>query len=143
VSVGAAIRISSLDEERVIRRASAYAAQEQLPCFIIAVVDELPYGRDAEDLSAIVRSNLAMIEEVQATPVMQEGNDVPRTLLAAARGFGVKTLFLQSGTARLLGRSIAEQLIYLDPPFDVVVVSSEGNEAVLRGADVSSAHTRR
>ena len=126
MSIGAAIRITSADEERVIRHAASFAARAQLPCFIIAVVDELPYGRDAADTRDAILANLALIETVHATPVMQEGSDVAQTLLAVARGFGVKTLFLQSGTARLLGRSIAERLIYLDPPFDVVVVSSGG-----------------
>ena len=61
---------------------------------------------------------------MEASQVMQVGNDVPKALLAIASGFGVRTLFLQSGTSRLLERSIAEQLLYLYPPFDFVVVSS-------------------
>ena len=65
------------------------------------------------------------LTEANALPVMQEGDDVVRTLLAAATAFGVQTLFLQSGAAHLLGRSIAEQILYLDPPFDVVVVGSD------------------
>jgi hypothetical protein len=57
--------------------------------------------------------------------VIQEGDDIAKTLLAVARGFGVRTLFLKSGSSHGLGRSIAEQLLYLDPPFDVVIVGSE------------------
>ena len=128
MSIGAAIRISSPDEGRVIRQAASLAAQEQMPCFIIAVVDQLPYGRDADDMREAILANLALIESLEVTPVMQEGDDVAQTLLTVARGFGVKTLFLQTGTSRLPGRSIAERLLYLDPPFDVVVVSSEGTD---------------
>jgi len=125
MSVAAAIRITSADEDRVIRHAVEFARQQSAPCFIISVVSELPYGAVAEEERNVVRRNLEMITELEASPVMQEGDDVAKTLLAIARGFGVRTLFLQSGTSRLLGRSIAEQLLYLDPPFDVVVVSSD------------------
>ena len=45
--------------------------------------------------------------------------------MAAAKSFGIGTLFLQGGSSHLLGLSIAEQILYLDPPFDVVVVGSE------------------
>lgn len=125
MSVAAAIRITSADEERVIRHAVEFAQQQGVPCFVISVVNELPYGSAAGEQRDVVARNLELIGELQASPVMQEGDDVARTLLAIARGIGVRTLFLQSGIARLLGRSIAEQLLYLDPPFDVVVVSSE------------------
>jgi K+-sensing histidine kinase KdpD len=125
MSVGAAIRITSADEERVIRHAVEFAQQQGAACFVISVVDEMPYGSGADEQREIVSRNLELIGELQASPVMQEGDDVAKTLLAVARGFGIRTLFLQSGTSRLLGRSIAEQLIYLNPPFDVVVVSSE------------------
>ena len=125
MSVGAAIRITSVNEERVIRHAVAFAAQQQVTCFVLSVVHKLPYGAATDEERDVVRRNLALIAELQASPVMQEGDDVVKTLRATAYGFGVQTLFLQSGTSRLLGRSIAEQLIYLDPPFDVVIVSSE------------------
>lgn len=128
MSVGAAIRIDSPDQARVIRHAAAFAAREQLPCFVIAVVDALPYGRDVVGSRDAIVGNLALIEQLQATPVMQEGDDDALTLLVTARGFGVKTLFLQSGTPGLLGRSIAERLLYLDPPFDVVVVRSDDTD---------------
>jgi K+-sensing histidine kinase KdpD len=125
MSVAAAIRITSGDEERVMKHAAAFALKQRVPCFVISVVDELPYGAGADEQRDIVARNLELIGELQASPVMQEGDDVAKTLLALALGFGIRTLFLQSGTSRLLGRSIAEQLIYLNPPFDVVVVSSE------------------
>jgi K+-sensing histidine kinase KdpD len=125
MSVAAAIRITSDDEERVIRHAAEFAHQQGASCFVISVVRELPYGAvDDQERDAVVR-NLELIGRLEASPVMQEGDDVAKTLIAIAQGFGVRTLFLQSGTSRLLGRSIAEQLLYLHPPFDVVVVGSE------------------
>jgi K+-sensing histidine kinase KdpD len=114
MSAGAAIRIDSPDEERVIRHAVDFARQQGSPCYVISVVRELPHGD-------VVTRNLQLISELQATPIIQEGDEIAKTLLLVARGFGVRTLFLGSGKAR----SIAEQLLHLDPPFDVVVVGSE------------------
>jgi len=125
MSVAAAIRITSPDEERVIRHAARFARHEGVPCYVISIVNSLPYGAVADEERDTVQRNLEVIGEVEASPVMQEGDDVPKTLLAIAYGFGVRTLFVQSGASRGLGRSIAEQLLYLDPPFDVVVVSPE------------------
>jgi hypothetical protein len=124
MSVAAAIRITSPDEARVIEHAVAFAKQQAESCFIISVVPSLPHGAMNDDEQANVARNLNLIMESQCVPVMQEGDDIAQTLLTVARGFGIRTLFLQNGTSR--GRSIAEQLLYLDPPFDVVVV---GNSA--------------
>jgi nucleotide-binding universal stress UspA family protein len=118
MSVGAAIRINSPDAERVILHAADFARQQGTPCYVISVVRELPHGET-------VRRNLELIADSKSTPVIQEGDDIAKTLLAVARGFGVRTLFLKSGSSHGLGRSIAEQLLYLDPPFDVVIVGSE------------------
>ena len=129
MSVAAAIRISSPHEAHVIRHAASFATGEQAQCYVIAVVDELPYGRGAEDARDAVRDNLALIEEVHACALLQEGDDVASTLVAVGSGFGVTTLFLQPGTRRLLGRSVAERLLYLNPPFDVVIVGEDGVSA--------------
>jgi K+-sensing histidine kinase KdpD len=125
MSVAAAIRINSADETRVVEHAAAFARQEKKPCFVISVVRELPYGPIVDSEQEIVRRNLRLIEASQAIPIMQEGDDVAQTLIAVARAFGIATMFVQSGRARFLGRSLAEQLVYLDPPFDVVVVGSQ------------------
>ena len=118
MSVGAAIRIDSPDEERVIRHAVELARQSKSPCFVISIVRDMP-SDDA------VRRNFQLISDLRATPVIQEGDEIAKTLMLVARNFGVQTLFLQSGDSRALGRSIAEQLLYLKPPFDVVVVGDE------------------
>jgi len=125
MTVAAAIRITSADEDRVIKDAVDFARQQNMPCFVIAIVSKLPYGEVNEEHRDAVVRNLELIAELEASPVMKEGSDIATSLLAVAQGFGVRTMFLQSGTSRLLGRSIAEQLLYLNPPFDVVVVSSE------------------
>jgi len=118
MSVGAAIRITSPDEERVIKHAAEFAQQQGSHCYVISIVHELPYGD-------IVKRNLELIAQLKATPVIQEGDEIAKTLLIVAQSFGIRMLFLQSGPAHGLGRTIAEQLLYLDPPFDVVVVGSE------------------
>ncbi len=125
MSVAAAIRITSPDEERVIRHAAEFAQQQHTPCFVISIVRHLPYGAVRLEEHDAVRQNLKLITAAQAAPVMQEGEDIAKCLLGVACAFGINTLFLQSGMSRLLGRSIAEQLLYLQPPFDVIVVSSE------------------
>lgn len=125
MSVGAAIRITSPDAWRVIERAAAFARQNSLPCYVISVVPSLPYGTTGEDDAAVVRHNLGLIASQQASPVMQEGDDVPGAILEVARGFGIATLFVKSASAQGTRRSIAEQILQLDPPFDVVVVGSE------------------
>ena len=125
MSVAAAIRINSSNETRVVDHATAFAQQQRLPCFVISVVPHLPYGPLVEEEEETVRRNLELIEVSYATPIMQEGDDIAQTLIDVARAFGIATLFVQSGRPRLLGRSIVEQLVYLNPPFDVVVVSSQ------------------
>ena len=122
MTVAAAIRITSPDEARVIEHAADFARQQGETCYVISVIRDYSVGEEQND---IVRRNFQLISDAQAVPIMQEGDDIAPALIAAARWFGVRTLFLQSGTSRLLGRSIAEQLLYLNPPFDVVVVSSE------------------
>jgi len=117
MSVAAAIRITSADEEKVIERAAAFAQQRSVACFVISVVDRLPYGSGAEEEREIVRRNLELISRYSASPVMQEGNDVAQTLLAVAPLFGIRMLFLHA--------AMAEKVLRLDPPFDVVVVGSE------------------
>ena len=125
MTVAAAIRITSPDEARVIEHAAAFAARTGAQCFVISVVAGLPHDIDLSDKQqAIVARNLELILAANARPIIQEGSDIAAALLATARGFGVETLFLQSGASRRLGRSIAEQLLYLEPPFDVVVLGS-------------------
>lgn len=125
MSVAAAIRITSPDEERVIRRAAAFARREGTPCFVVSVVPQLPYGASDDTERRSVEKNLGLIREAAASPVMQEGVDIAKTLIAVARAFGVETFFVQTGSAAGKGRSIAEKLLLLDPPFDVVIVGSE------------------
>lgn len=119
MTVAAAIRITSPDEARVIEHAAAFAKQNSESCFVISVVRSLPYGVTTDEDEENVRSNIEIIMREKCAPVMQEGDDVAQTLLTVARHFGIRTLFLQSGT-------IVEHLLYLEPPFDVVVV---GNSA--------------
>jgi K+-sensing histidine kinase KdpD len=125
MTIAAAIRITSPDEERVIEQAVAFARQNGEPCFVMSVVASLPYGAATEEEQQIIRRNLELIATWQASPVILEGDDAPEILIAGARTFGVRTLFVQSGTSRGLTRSMAERLLYLAPPFDVVIVGSQ------------------
>ena len=87
---------------------------------MISVVPSLPHGSPGD--KERVRRNLDFIASRQATPIMQEGSEVPVALVSAARWFGVRTLFVQNGRPRLFRRSIPEQLLSLAPPFEVVVL---------------------
>lgn len=117
MTIAAAIRITSADEVRVIEHAAAFARQHSEQCFVISVVHSLPYGAVTAENEEIVRANVDAIMREKCAPVMQEGDDVAQTLLTVARGFGIRTLFLQSGTT-------VERLLTLHPPFDVVVVGN-------------------
>ena len=57
MSVGAAIRITSVDEERVIRHAAELARQQGSPCYVISIVRELPHGD-------VVKRNLELIAQM-------------------------------------------------------------------------------
>ena len=124
MSVAAAIRITSSDEELVVAHAADFAQKNGTSCYVISIVQQLPYGADSDEECETVNRNLAMIASHHASPVMQEGRDVPQTIIDTARAFGIRTLFVQSGRARGIDRSVAEELLYLAPPFDVVVVAS-------------------
>lgn len=123
MSVAAAIRITSPDEKRVIERAANFARQQGEKCFVVCVVPER--GAAAADDAETVRRNFDLIADAHAIGIIQEGNDIAKTLVAFARGFGIRALFLRNGPSRLLGRTIAEKLLCLHPPFDVIVVGSE------------------
>jgi K+-sensing histidine kinase KdpD len=70
----------------------------------------------------IVAENLALIMARNASPVVHESDDIPGTLVSAAKGFDIRTLFIGSAKPRILGRSVTEKLVRLGPPFDIVVV---------------------
>ncbi|GEM_PF-1691933 len=127
MSVGAAIRITSASEDVVIRHAAELAKSQGVPCYIISIVRSLPYHAVTPDDEDAVRHNLELIADLRLSPVMQEGDEIAQTLLDVARGFAVRTLFLQNGSRHGRGRTIAEKLLYLDPPFDVVVVGTAAN----------------
>lgn len=124
-SVAVAVRLDARGQERVIRHAAEFARAQGLACYAISIVRELPYGDVDESGVEVVLHNLQVIREECASPVIQEGSEVARLLMAVARSFGVTTLFVQSGRVKALTRSIAEQLIYMDPPFSIAVVASD------------------
>lgn len=124
MSVAAALRITSREGFHVVKRAVNFAHEQRVPCFVISVVGELPYGTASEEERDVVDHNLEAIRSLDASPVMQEGDDVAGALFDAAQIFGVRTLFVDSGTRHLLSRTIPEQLIDMQPPFDIVVVGS-------------------
>src|ERR1043166_8946372 len=86
MTIAAAIRITSADEVRVIEHAAAFARQHSEPCFVISVVRSLPYGALTDEEERVVRMNVDTILREKCAPVMQEGVDVPHTLLTVARG---------------------------------------------------------
>ncbi len=117
MSIGAAVDITALDQDALIAAAATFAQQRGEPCFMISIIGAInEYERET------VERNLALITSRNASPVMQDGDDVARTLTAIAEKFGVATMFIQNSRRRF-GRSLAEQLIHLKPPFQVVVVS--------------------
>ena len=121
MSVAAAVDITSLEAAPLIATASIAAQRRGQPCYVISVVPSLRRvdGREGSD---IVSRNLELIAARNASPILQEGSDVARTVTAAAALIGVDTLFVGNGRPRLLGRTIAEKIVHLAPPFEVVVI---------------------
>lgn len=117
MTIAAAVDITAADQDSVIAAAAAFALQRGEPCYMISIVRKIGEGN-----REIIERNLSLITSRNASPVMQEGDDVARCLAAVAEKFGVKMLFVQNGRRRF-GRSVAEELIHLKPPFQVVVVS--------------------
>ena len=115
MSVAAAIRPGEPADDWILRRAGELASATGRPCYAIAIVDG---SRDEDSL----RDQLDRIAALGATPVIGEGADVPRSLADVARGFGIRTLLLGHGSRRVFRRSVAEALLRIAPPFDVVVL---------------------
>jgi K+-sensing histidine kinase KdpD len=119
MSVAAAVDITAPDQDALIATAAMFAQQRGEPCFMISIVHKI-----REEERETVERNLLLITSRNASPVMQDGDDVARMLTLLAEKFGVGTLFIKNGNRRF-GRSLAEQLIHMKPPFQVVVLSAE------------------
>ena len=119
MTVAAAVDITAPGQEGLIAAAATFAHQRGEPCFMISIVHEI-----GESEREIVERNLTLITSRNASPVMQDGDNIARSLTAVAEKFGVGTLFIQNGRRRF-GRSLAEEVIHLKPPFQIVVVSRD------------------
>ena len=122
MSIGAAVSILSPDAGKVIAAASMRAFERGEKCFVISVIRSAAEMR-SEGEKENVRMNLDLIKARNASPVVQEADDVPRALISVARSFGIHTLFVGSPRARLLGRSVPEKLVRLAPSFEIVVIN--------------------
>jgi K+-sensing histidine kinase KdpD len=119
MTIAAAVDITASDQDALIATAASFAQQRGEPCFMISIVSKI-----RDDEREIVERNLSLITARDASPVMQDGDDVARSVTAIAERFGVATLFIKNGSRRF-GRTLAEQLIHMKPPFQVVVLSPE------------------
>ncbi len=119
MTVAAAVDITSPDQDSLIANAAKFAQQRGETCFMISIV-----GVVSEQEREVVERNLRLITSRNASPVMQEGSDVARCLCALGEKFSVGTMFIQNGRRRF-GRTLAEQLIHLKPPFQVVVINRD------------------
>ena len=128
MSIGAAISMTSPDAGRIIAAASLRAQECGEQCFAIMVLHSIR-GETTNEEKEIVAENLGLIMARNASPVVQESDDIPGALVSAARQFGVRTLFIGSAKPRILGRSVAEKLVRLAPPFDIVIVQRDGGGA--------------
>jgi K+-sensing histidine kinase KdpD len=123
MSIGAAISMTSPDAGRIIAAASLRAQERGEKCFAIIVLHSREKTTQEKE---IVAENLGLIMARNASPVVQESNDIPGALVTAAKAFGVRTLFIGSARKRILGRSVAEKLVRLAPPFEIVIVQRNG-----------------
>ena len=124
MSIGAAVSITSPDAGTVISAASLRAQERGEPCFVISIVRSVGERR-TENEQEIAAQNLAIIASRNASPVVQEADDVPQALISVARMFGVRTLFVGSAKRHIFRRSAVEKLVRLSPPFEIVVVKRD------------------
>jgi len=124
MSVGAAIALESPHAARVIAAASRRAEERGEPCFVISVVPPVTSERTSEE-EELVAHNVQLITARNASQVVQEADDVPSALLAVAKIFGIRTLFIGNARRRLLRRTVPEKLLRLAPPFEIVVVTRD------------------
>lgn len=124
MSIGAAVSITSPSAGRIIAAASLRAQERGERCFVISVVRSTAEERTKEELE-VVANNLSLITSRNASPVIQEADDVPLALVSVAQTFGIRTLFLGNARPRLFRRSVAEKLLRLSPPFEIVVLTRD------------------
>ena len=117
MTVAAAVDITAPDQDALIAAAATFAHQRGEQCFAISIVRRID-----DENREIVERNLALITSRNASPVMQQGDNIAHALTMIAEQFGVGTLFIQNSRRRF-GRSVAEEVIHLKPPFQIVVVS--------------------
>jgi K+-sensing histidine kinase KdpD len=122
VTVAAAVKITAPDQDALIATAASYAQLQGEVCLVISIVQSLPYGLTNDDQGPVIERNLDLITSRNASPIIQQGDDVALCLRKIAEKFDVRTLFIRNGRRRF-GRSIAERLIHLKPSFEVVVVN--------------------
>ena len=120
MTIAAAVDLTAPDQDSLIAAAATFAQQRGERCFMISIVRSIENA--GETNRDAVQRNLALITARAASPIVQEGADVARTLRKIAEEFGVETLFVQNGKRRF-GRTIAEQLVHLKPSFEIVVVN--------------------
>jgi K+-sensing histidine kinase KdpD len=123
MSVGAAISITSPDQEALIAAAAAYANREGETCFAIAVVRTLSVDGETDGQRQNREYNLSLLSARGLLPLVQEGDDVAEALASAARHVGVRTLFIGYERPKPFRRSLVERLLRLAPAFDIVVVA--------------------
>jgi K+-sensing histidine kinase KdpD len=121
MSVAAAVDITSPEAGPLIATASMAAQRRGEHCYVISIMSSLR-AVDGGESNVVVTRNLELIAARNASPVLQEGNDIARGVMAAAALFGVEMLFVGNGRPRLLGRTVAEKILHLAPHFEVVVV---------------------
>jgi hypothetical protein len=121
LTIAAAVDITAADQDQLIAAAANYARQRGERCFVISIVKSLAV---ADEQSEVIARNLVLITSRNVAPIVQEGDNVARSLRIIGEKFGVKTMFIQNGRRRF-GRTMAEQLIHLKPSFEVVVVSPD------------------
>jgi two-component system sensor histidine kinase KdpD len=111
----------------LLRKASRLADRLNAPWY--AVYIQTP----AEDLSRIdaatqrqLGKSLELAQQLGGVPMTFKGRDVPRTIAAFAREYGIKVIVLgktrQPLHRRLLGRSILERVLEATEGVDVVIV---------------------
>jgi K+-sensing histidine kinase KdpD len=122
MTLAAAVSIDSDDAPWIIAKAARYAGRDDF-WYVISVVPFLPHGVVTDSERARVERNLALAAARNGRPIMQEGSNIAQCIVCIGRSFGIDALVVGPGRHHVLRRSVTEELLRLDRPFDLIVVT--------------------
>ncbi len=130
IPLAVGIELWSDGARALIRTAAATAAELHRPWVAIVVSDPAhAAARLSADEQERVRENTELIQSLGGWPAFCEGENVGKTLVAAARKFGADTLLIakprpRGALARLVSPDVSDILVHHPSPLRLVFVDA-------------------